>query len=138
MHSSIMPVLNPQAQIFGAELYPGGFAFVSGVENPRVDFRFIVEIDPPTGMSKYNSSTELSLYPNPVEDMVHLTFSADEPTDATVRVLDIQGRAVLSEQLGTVSGKHVTTLDVQALSPGMYHVLLQTESGTAVRQLMVH
>jgi hypothetical protein len=68
---------------------------------------------------------EVQLFPNPAQDM--LTIRINAPTDGTIElfVIDQLGRTVMT-RVNLENNGDLTTLDVRALSPGVYslHVLV--------------
>ena len=70
------------------------------------------------------------LYPNPATDQVCLSGAGIQPT--TIRVLDALGRCMVQQQ--TVAGN--TCVELAALAPGIYSVLLVGQ-GSEVRRSLV-
>ncbi|MBS1903679.1 MAG: T9SS type A sorting domain-containing protein [Bacteroidetes bacterium] len=78
------------------------------------------------------------IYPNPASDRIRLLISTPESSSATISIMDIQGKRVLSRDLGILTeGEHSSELDVRALPAGSYVVTLTTESALATAQLVV-
>ncbi|MCB9234901.1 MAG: multicopper oxidase domain-containing protein [Bacteroidia bacterium] len=67
------------------------------------------------------------LYPNPARDRVRLEVNADHGgTIHQLEVLDIQGKALMRQQYQSA---REASLDVSGLTPGMYLLRVQDESG---------
>ncbi len=80
-----------------------------------------------------------SVYPNPAEEWITLRFTLSEPHMLVIRVWDVTGREVVTEQLGIhPAGKHHATLPVEGLDGGVYLIRLE-EPGKAglSRRIMV-
>lgn len=61
------------------------------------------------------------IYPNPVSDMANLSISLVVKSEVSVRVLDLSGRVVLTQNEGSLSqGDHIVKLNTSALQNGMY------------------
>jgi hypothetical protein len=68
------------------------------------------------------------VFPNPATDLATLVFTAEG--SLTMRVLDGAGRTVVDRALPrTGAGLFRETLDVSALSPGLYTVLVTGADG---------
>lgn len=79
----------------------------------------------------------LTLYPNPTDGQMNLSF--DLPSAATVRftVLDLAGKQVLTATRGFGSGEQRHSLDLSALPAGSYLVQVQANDLTATRKVTV-
>jgi hypothetical protein len=73
---------------------------------------------------------ELTLYPNPATESLTLDFNLEEPMDAQITVMDVQGRSV-SQLVSTQypAGSNRLSFDVSDLNPGMYLIQIRTENG---------
>jgi hypothetical protein len=72
---------------------------------------------------------DLHLYPNPAYSLVSISYSS---AMESVSVMDMSGRELIQSPVN----KNATTLDVSALSPGVYSIIIHTTNGIAVRQLV--
>ena len=78
-------------------------------------------------------ATAVSVMPNPATDMV--TVSGIK-TGTVVTLVDINGRALMSNKL-TDSDSQTLTMDVSALTSGVYFVHINDGAATAVHKLIV-
>ena len=88
----------------------------------------------PTRTPPLDLRSALDVFPNPASSRLNVRFSAAEVTGRVqLQIIDMTGR-VLSQQ---TYSKSVTELqanvDVDMLSPGLYHVLLTSERGVVSR-----
>lgn len=70
------------------------------------------------------------VYPNPASDRLYIE---SETVDGVITLFDLSGQSVLNEPAGATG---LTTLDVSALSPGIY--LLQIRSDKQVTHQKIH
>ncbi len=78
--------------------------------------------------------------PNPAagNDQLRVFLNATSHFDAELRVLDATGRQVLQlENQSIPAGETVLSLPLSGLAEGLYFVVLQSGTGSAVRKLMV-
>ena len=80
-----------------------------------------------TGVEEARGITGLNVYPNPAEDQLTLTGSANENRQVVLQMLDLSGRQVWSDNLSLSTGAFSQTLDVSQLAPGVY--FLQSMDG---------
>ncbi len=66
--------------------------------------------------------TSLHLYPNPVQDMLHIQYNLEYRGALSLHVIDAAGRRLKSLQQEGMFGPNATTIDVSDLKEGMYHL----------------
>jgi hypothetical protein len=78
-------------------------------------------------------ASSLSLFPNPVSDMLTVNFEATSST--SVQLIDLTGKVVRSEtaQAGSVS----TQFDVNDLNAGVYFVNVKNAAGSTTQKFVV-
>lgn len=87
------------------------------------------------GMDEYGSNSaqqgnNLQLFPNPTNGKVNVVFNSTKEEQVTLQVMDISGRLIQSEEIGTVQTGDVTySYDTQNLTSGVYIVNLSSSSG---------
>jgi hypothetical protein len=85
-----------------------------------------------------NGMTINPVAPNPVRDQATVSFSLNEPMQAEMRLMDMQGKTVWTLPAQRfASGNHTQTLDVQNLSQGSYIVQLTNGAGHSVMTRLV-
>src|SRR5690606_31703522 len=79
-----------------------------------------------------------AVYPNPAREAATVAFSLDRPQDVTLEVLDVLGRVVRTEEVGSqAAGPHEARLATAALPSGLYLVRLRGDGVEATRRLVV-
>lgn len=85
-----------------------------------------------------NGDNMLRFYPNPAVDNVTMELCVVHAGKAMVKVYDLTGKVVMSENLGTLGeGTYTRTLDCQKLQSGMYLVNLVVGGQVATSKLIV-
>jgi len=75
-----------------------------------------------------DSKVALNVYPNPVMDNLNFDFNLDKAANAVVRITDIAGRTVKTQDLGKVkAGDHKFSINVSNLNSGLYMVEVSAE-----------
>jgi hypothetical protein len=77
------------------------------------------------------------LFPNPANENCYLQFELENNTGYTVIITDLGGRQLKS--FNGISSKGITQLplEIENISAGMYHIILQTQSGSQTLKLVV-
>lgn len=79
------------------------------------------------------SLQEVFAAPNPTNDIVRVTFSSTSWHPIRIKVIDINGRTVLTYPEMKVMGQYYQDIDLSNLSPGIYNVLLDNGKMKSVR-----
>lgn len=75
------------------------------------------------------TSIALQAYPNPVSDLLHLTFTLEQQGMVDILVIDLSGKVLNTLNYGSVKGFNNTDLDVSGLASGIYMVQIRNSSG---------
>ena len=83
----------------------------------------------PTGISESENKTDLTVYPNPANDVLNINLSNAKDVN-TIRIYDLQGRTVQSE----TAMKNATSqkVNVSGLVKGLYFIVLEKANGERV------
>ncbi len=88
--------------------------------------------------SNIESPTPLTLYPNPASTQVDVHYFVDEPARVSVAVFDLVGKRVAGhEPASQPRGKHVASLAVDHVAPGIYLLKLTTNGITQSKTFLV-
>lgn len=91
-----------------------------------------------TGIENNSSFlNNISVYPNPSVNNVVLELSFKSPQQTTIDLVDINGKTILSKNAGILQGEVKQTLDVSSIAKGTYFVKVTSESGAAVRKIVI-
>ncbi|MCC6724281.1 MAG: HYR domain-containing protein [Saprospiraceae bacterium] len=88
-----------------------------------------------TGTDEPAWANGLRLFPNPATDWTQLSIGNPLPVNCELRMLDQLGRIALSTNIS--KGEVQRTIDLSALTPGTYTLMLRNEQEVVVRKLIV-
>jgi alpha-tubulin suppressor-like RCC1 family protein len=71
---------------------------------------------------------EISVYPNPTNDIVNIDYNLDNSSKISVQVTNIQGQIINEIKVDRNSGTQTETIDLTNQASGMYFITLTTES----------
>ncbi|MBK6902098.1 MAG: M36 family metallopeptidase [Saprospirales bacterium] len=77
-----------------------------------------------------------SVFPNPARDILNIRFTADHPTDISLKVITLDGKEMLGLS-GSLIGTEILPVDVSQLPKGMYVMYVITEGGSAIEKVFV-
>jgi acyl-CoA thioesterase I len=88
-----------------------------------VDTLFIrasITIQPVTTIQTVDHDNTLSVYPNPADNLIHISFVNKAPTVLDIRFFDLAGNLVKKEIYNVPSGEQTVTVKTKDLKPGNY------------------
>ncbi len=81
---------------------------------------------------------ELKFFPNPSNGkQVNLSFELAEKGDATVSVLNMEGKAVYTEKLNNFTGAYNKTIDISDNAKGIYFVRVEQGKHAQVKKIVL-
>lgn len=85
------------------------------------------------------SAENVTLYPNPVQDILRISVSTDAPGLLHVNLYNNLGKLVTAQDYLLEEGQNVFVLDVKAfdLQPGAYFVDISSTGSRLTRKIMV-
>lgn len=87
-----------------------------------------------TGLSNVSTTIEgLSVYPNPVRDVLKLSLPEKPSTNYTVTIADMSGKVVVEDVLTNM----IHTVNTSALSKGMYFVTVNNNTQKSFHKIVV-
>lgn len=87
-----------------------------------------------TGLNQVSTTIEgLSIYPNPVKDVLTISLSEKPSTDYTVTITDMSGKIVTEQNLADMNN----TVNTSTLSKGMYFVSVTNNTQRSFHKIIV-
>jgi len=85
----------------------------------------------------YNSFHDLSVYPNPAESSINISFSLEESQSFEFKLLTLTGEVVYEEHSQAFVGSYINTIDISEFAKGVYVLNLVNEKGSTNRKVVV-
>lgn len=93
-----------------------------------------ITVTTPTGINDISTSGSVSIYPNPVTDMLYIQSENNHPK--RVKVIDLSGRQLYISSLSQSSDRIV--VPVSSFAPGTYIVILETDEKVFKHKFIKH
>ena len=116
--------------VYTDQWYTGGFG-----EDYNAYIRMIIELSTATDDIPLPESA-LTLFPNPVKDVLNLEVSFEQATNATITIADINGRVIKIDNRDGLTNE-VLTYQLPQLAAGTYLARIATEAGTKTKKFVV-
>lgn len=103
--------------------------------NPEQAYSLLISgiVGGTAGLEDLNKVSMFSLWPNPAQDELNVSFVSGLEKDASVAIYDVQGRLVLSAALTAVDN----VINVQSLVKGIYMVTLTNGDKSEVKKVII-
>ena len=81
--------------------------------------------------------SQLDVYPNPSRDIFNVTFTSEEAQRISVKVVNMIGEAMYTEELTDFVGQYSKVVDMNTQPKGVYFLEITTNNGTVMNMLAV-
>lgn len=103
--------------------------------SPRIPVTAFVESC--TGISESEFSSMLSIYPNPVNDILQIEFPGIKNKNVTIEMEDYSGKTVYKESSESFTGDFTKKIDVSSFAKGIYFITFTDGINTVHRKVTV-
>jgi hypothetical protein len=100
---------------------------------PAINLNF----DPSVGIANVDGTDKLSVYPNPANESLAISFDLNVSSSVAVNLIDLSGKVVFSK---TISGKILKYQDTISLSDyanGIYTLQVSTKNGMSTEKVVI-
>jgi hypothetical protein len=80
----------------------------------------------------------LVIYPNPSRDIFNITFTSEEAQNLKVRVLNVVGEVVYTENLDQFVGEYTKQINLEDNAKGIYFLEIETDDGVINKKLIFY
>jgi hypothetical protein len=81
--------------------------------------------------------TQLDVYPNPSRDIFNVTFASEEVQNINIKVVNVIGETIYTEQLKEFTGQYTKVIDLTTEAKGIYTLQITTESGGVNKKIVL-
>lgn len=91
----------------------------------------------PNAIDKLEAGSSFSIYPNPANGFLNISYEATESETAQLTIFDITGKMMLQKEFNNSSTSLRNKIDISKLNQGVYVVQFKTPSGLVTKTLSV-
>ena len=88
-------------------------------------------------VDELSSINSLEVYPNPSRDVFNVEFTSETKQTIEVRVVNLIGEIIFSENLEDFEGKYTHSFNLEQYSKGIYLLELDTDNGIVNKKLIL-
>jgi hypothetical protein len=89
-----------------------------------------------TAVPRLEPSNSLGIYPNPTHGKVSLTFNLNDGELRSISIVDVIGRGIAESNVSAIA-KDYYSIDLSAMSKGVYFIKCNFASGEIVRKILL-
>lgn len=109
----------------------------SKISTQNIDY-YIINISPASGIAENNFISNLSLYPQPASEQIHISFNAPTSDKINLKLMDITGKTVLQQSFSTTAGENKLNIDVSHLDNGLYFYTLSNSQSSISNKIIIN
>jgi hypothetical protein len=79
----------------------------------------------------------LAIYPNPSRDVFNISFTSETVQDLKVRILNVVGEVIISEDLDQFVGEYTKQINLHENAKGIYFLEIETDNGIINKKLIL-
>ena len=79
----------------------------------------------------------LAVYPNPSRDIFNVSFISEDAQDLEVRLINVVGEVIISEDLEQFIGEYTKQIDLASYIKGIYFLEITTNNGVVNKKLIL-
>jgi len=79
----------------------------------------------------------LDVYPNPSRDVFNISFTSESIQDLRVRILNVVGEVIISEDLDQFVGEYTKQINLHENAKGIYFLEIETNDGVVNKKLVL-
>ena len=83
------------------------------------------------------SINNLDIYPNPSRDIFNISFSSENKQDLKIRILNMVGAEVYSENKEEFIGEYTKMINLDNYVKGIYFLEIETSNGVINKKLIL-
>jgi len=80
---------------------------------------------------------EITIYPNPSQDVFNVEFNSLSRQDLTFRIINVVGAVVYTENLNEFVGQYTKQVDLSTYKKGVYFLEITTDNGVINKKLIL-
>ncbi|MEJ8820353.1 T9SS type A sorting domain-containing protein [Lacibacter sp. H407] len=99
----------------------------------------LTDIDFPTNVFDLTSAgaPAIKVWPNPTVELLNISVRVKKTTDATVSVIDMQGRRLMNRAVKLVAGNNQLQIETLQLAAGAYQLIITAEDGSTLKSTLI-
>lgn len=89
------------------------------------------------GIDAQESDFTFSIYPNPANEMITVSFMEENSTELKIELMDLTGKIVIEKNLIAGTGENSIRFMTDDIEAGAYFIRLISEKGTSTQKLII-
>ena len=95
-----------------------------------------IDADPSVSVKQLAGHVEVNIYPNPVQNTLHILLKSSVKSYTEISLLDMMGQTLIHNMIGDFSNDKQLSIDMNDLPNGLYFVKVQTDDQFMIRKVI--
>ncbi len=91
----------------------------------------------PTGVEEYNSIKNLTVFPNPANNLLHVSFNVKGSDQATLNIYSLTGQIVYTQDVNCINSSFSRDIDISGFAKGIYNLRILTSKESVNKKIIV-
>lgn len=114
-----------------------GFATQQFFDMLRQASYYMFDLQSSSALAAEVEKLELKVYPNPAQEVVHVSFQAKSVQEARISLIDLSGRTVRSIQHMAKQGANTLTMNLENLNRGLYTLKIEADQEPILSKILI-
>ena len=101
------------------------------------DFACAPTTAPSARVAYHSTASEISMYPNPANGWLNVSFTANQSSKVQFNVLNVAGQVVMTKQLSANQGYNFNQIDLSTLNSGLIFVEVKMDNQIVRKQIVL-
>ena len=110
---------------------------IFNVANSNDTLAFTVTYNQTLGLNELTKKPTSDIFPNPAKEETNLKINMTTGSKATVKVINALGQTIFTKKVEFNDGLNTLQLDTKNYSNGLYDVIIETNTGTLNKKLII-
>ncbi|MES2838484.1 MAG: T9SS type A sorting domain-containing protein [Bacteroidota bacterium] len=97
---------------------------------------FVEETALSVGLKEVASVNNLSVYPNPTENNVTISFNSTEAKNVTVKLVSLNGQEIFTQELPQFVGEYSKTVNLSTQAQGVYFLQIVSDKNVTTKKVV--
>ena len=108
----------------------------SKISTENIDY-YVINISPASAINDYQIVRNLSVFPQPAPQSIHLSFYSTQSDVVNFQLVDITGKMIMTKTIDAVVGENTRSINVENVDNGIYFYVLTDKNQNRISDKVI-